>query len=85
LGAGAKPMLLWYVWMRLVDGAWHKLDELSKQLHLPQNAVNWAAKYLSDKGMAEMGFDEDEVRLHKSQSRFEDVVKTLTAATRPPT
>src|SRR5256884_6097907 len=52
---GAKPMLLWYVWIRLVDGAWHRLDEISKQLRLPNNAIEWAAKFLCDKGMAERG------------------------------
>ncbi len=84
LGGGAKPMLLWYVWIRLVDGAWHKLDEISRQLHLPQNAVHWAAKYLTDNGMAELGFEEDEIRLHHGHSRFEDVVKALTRTTKPP-
>jgi hypothetical protein len=70
-------MLLWYVWMHIVDGAWHKLDEISKQLRIPGNAVSWAAKFLSDHGMAEMGFEEDEIRLQKTHPRLEDVVKTL--------
>ena len=70
-------MLLWYVWMHIVDGAWHKLDEISKQLRIPGNAVSWAAKFLSEHGMAELGFEEDEIRLQKSHPRLEDVVKTL--------
>jgi hypothetical protein len=70
-------MLLWYVWMHIVDGAWHKLDEISKQLRIPGNAVSWAAKFLSDHGMAEMGFEEDEIRVHQSHPRLEDVVRTL--------
>jgi hypothetical protein len=73
-------MLLWYVWMHIVDGAWHKLDEISKQLRIPGNAVSWAAKFLSDHGMAEMGFEEDEIRVHQSHPRLEDVVKTLTGS-----
>jgi hypothetical protein len=70
-------MLLWYVWMHIVDGAWHKLDEISKQLRIPSNAVSWAAKFLSEHGMAELGFENDEIRLQKSHPRLEDVVKTL--------
>jgi hypothetical protein len=70
-------MLLWYVWMHIVDGAWHKLDEISKQLRIPGNAVSWAARFLSDHGMAEMGFEEDEIRLHQTHPRLEDVVRTL--------
>src|SRR5947209_18756318 len=70
-------MLLWYVWMHIVDGAWHKLDEISKQLRIPWNAVSWAAKFLSEHGMAELGFEEDEIRLQKGHPRLEDVVKTL--------
>ena len=70
-------MLLWYVWMHIVDGAWHKLDEISKQLRIPGNAVSWAAKFLSDHGMAEMGFEADEIRVQKTHPRLEDVVKTL--------
>jgi hypothetical protein len=70
-------MLLWYVWMHIVDGAWHKLDEISKQLRVPSNAVSWAAKFLSDHGMAEMGFEADEIRVQKTHPRLEDVVKTL--------
>lgn len=70
-------MLLWYVWMHIVDGAWHKLDEISKQLRIPGNAVSWAAKFLSEHGMAEMGFEEDEIRLHQTHPRLEDVVKSL--------
>ena len=73
-------MLLWYVWMHIVDGAWHKLDEISKQLRIPGNAVSWAARFLSDHGMAEMGFEEDEIRVHQSHPRLEDVVKTLTGS-----
>ena len=84
MGVGARPMLLWYVWIRLVDGAWHKLDDISKQLHLPQSMVNWAAKYLTENGMAELGFEEDEIRLHHGRSRFEEVVKGLARTTRPP-
>ena len=79
---GAKPMLLWYVWIRLVDGAWHKLDDISKQLHLPKNAVEWAARFLCDKGMAEKGFEENEIRLHRGSLKFEDVVKQLPTSTR---
>jgi hypothetical protein len=70
-------MLLWYVWMHIVDGAWHKLDEISKQLRIPGNAVSWAARFLSEHGMAELGFDEDEIRLQKGHPRLEDIVKTL--------
>ena len=70
-------MLLWYVWMHIVDGAWHKLDEISKQRRIPGNAVSWAAKFLSDHGMAEMGYEEDEIRIQKTHPRLEDVVKTL--------
>ena len=70
-------MLLWYVWMNIVDGAWHRLDEIAKTLRIPGNAVNWAAKFLSEHGMAEMGFEEDEIRVQKSHPRLEDVVKTL--------
>jgi len=70
-------MLLWYVWMHIVDGAWHKLDEISKQLRVPGNAVSWAAKFLSEHGMAEMGFEDDEIRVQKTHPRLEDVVKTL--------
>lgn len=68
-------MLLWYVWIRLVDGTWHKLDDIAKQLRIPKNAVSWAAKILSDRGLAELG--EEKIRLHKSPPRFEDVVRTL--------
>ncbi len=69
-------MLLWYVWIRLVDGAWHKLDDIARQLRMPHNAVSWAAKFLSDQGLAEMG-REGEIRLHQSHFRFEEIVKTL--------
>jgi hypothetical protein len=79
---GAKPMLLWYVWIRLVDGAWHRLDEISKQLRLPSNAIEWAAKFLCDKGMAERGFEENEIRLHMGTSRFEDAVRALSSSTK---
>ncbi len=71
-------MLLWYVWIRLVDGAWHRLDEISRQLHLPKNAVSWAASYLSDNGLAELG-EEDEIRLHNTHPRFEEIVRNLPA------
>lgn len=77
MASGPRPMLLWYVWMNIVDGAWHKLDEIAKQLHIPGNAVSWAAKFLSDHGMAEMGLEEEEIRVQKSHPRLEDVVKTL--------
>jgi hypothetical protein len=80
--AGAKPMLLWYVWIRLTDGAWHKLEDISKQLHLPKNAVEWAAKYLCDKGMAESGFEEGQIRLQQGSTRFEDAVRALVPSTR---
>jgi len=69
-------MLLWYVWIRLVDGAWHKLDDIAKQLRMPGNAVSWAAKFLSDHGLAEMG-REGQIRLHRTSPRFEEVVKAL--------
>ncbi len=68
-------MLLWYVWIRIVDGTWHKLDDIARQLRIPKNAVSWAAKILSDRGLAELG--EEEIRLHKSPPRFEDVVRSL--------
>ena len=80
---GAKPMLLWYVWIRLVDGAWHGLDEISKQLRLPSNAIEWAAKFLCDKGMAERGFEENEIRLHQGNAKFEDAVRALSPSTKP--
>ena len=73
-------MLLWYVWMNIVDGAWHRLDEIAKTLRIPGNAVSWAAKFLSEHGMAEMGYEEGEIRLQKSHPRLEDVVKTLHAS-----
>ncbi|TMI39963.1 hypothetical protein E6H21_07710 [Candidatus Bathyarchaeota archaeon] len=79
---GAKPMLLWYVWIRLVDGAWHRLDEISKQLRLPNNAIEWAAKFLCDKGMAERGFEENEIRLHRGNAKFEDAVRALSSSTK---
>ncbi len=69
-------MLLWYVWIRLVDGAWHKLDDIAHQLRLPRNAVSWAARYLSDNGLVELG-GKEEIRLHKTAPRFEDIVKHL--------
>jgi hypothetical protein len=72
-------MLLWYVWMHIVDGTWHKLDEIAKQLRIPGNAVSWAAKFLSEHGMAELGFEEEEIRVQKTHPRLEDVVKTLHA------
>lgn len=70
-------MLLWYVWMHIVDGAWHRLDEISKQLRIPGNAVSWAARFLSEHGMTELGFEQDEIRLQRTHPRLEDVVKTL--------
>ena len=76
-------MLLWYVWIRLVDGAWHKLDDIAKQLRIPKNAIQWAAKYLTDNGMAELGFEDGQIRLHRSTFRFEDVVKNLSGSLRP--
>jgi hypothetical protein len=80
---GAKPMLLWYVWIRLTDGAWHKLEDISKQLHLPKNAVEWAARFLCDKGMAESGFEEGEIRLHQGTTKFEDAVRSLASSSKP--
>lgn len=79
---GAKPMLLWYVWIRLTDGAWHKLEDISKQLHLPKNAIEWAARFLCDKGMAESDVEEGEIRLHQGSARFEDAVKALVPSTK---
>ena len=76
MGGGARPMLLWYVWIRLVDGAWHKLDDISKQLRIPKNAVTWAARYLTDHNLAELG-EKESIRLHNSHARFEDIVKSL--------
>jgi hypothetical protein len=69
-------MLLWYVWIRLVDGAWHKLDDISKQLRIPKNAISWAADYLCEHQLAEEG-EENAIRLHGIHPRFEDVVKGL--------
>ena len=80
---GAKPMLLCYVWIRLVDGAWHRLEEISKQLRLPNNAIEWAAKFLCDKGMAERGFEENEIRLSSGNARFEDAVRALSSSAKP--
>ena len=77
---GAKPMLLWYVWIRLTDGAWHKLEDIAKQLHLPRNAVEWAGTFLCDKGMAEPGAEEGEIRLHQGTAKFEDAVRALVPA-----
>lgn len=77
-------MLLWYVWIRLVDGAWHKLDDIAKQLRMPGNAVSWAAKFLSDHGLAEMG-REGHIRLHGTSPRFEEIVKTLPELAEPGT
>ena len=79
---GAMPMLLWYVWMRLRDGTSHKLDDISKQLHLPKNAIEWAAKYLCDKGMAE-GFEEGEIKIHPGAAKFEDAVRALIPSSKP--
>lgn len=75
MGAGARPMLLWYVWIRLVDGTWHKLDDIARQLRIPHNAVSWAARFLTDHELAELG--QEEIRLNRSPPRFEDVVKSL--------
>lgn len=80
---GAKPMLLWYVWIRLTDGAWHKLEDIAKQLHLPKNAVMWAGSFLCDKGMAEEGAEEGEIRLHQGTARFEDAVRSLASSKTP--
>lgn len=80
---GAKPMLLWYVWIRLTDGAWHKLEDIAKQLHLPKNAVEWAGSFLCDKGMAETGVEEGEIRLHQGTARFEDAVRSLASSKTP--
>ena len=77
-------MLLWYVWIRLVDGAWHKLDDIAKQLRMPGNAVSWAARFLSDHGLAEIG-REGQIRLHHTSPRFEEVVKTLPEPAEPGT
>ncbi len=74
---GAKPMLLWYVWMGIRDGAWHKLDDISKQLHLPKNAIEWAAKFLCDKDMAEPDAEENKIRILSGSAKFEDAVKSL--------
>jgi hypothetical protein len=81
---GAKPMLLWYVWMRLRDGTWHRLDDISKQLHLPRNAIDWAAKFLCDKGMCEPGYNEGEIRLQPGGAKFEDVVRALIPSSKQP-
>jgi len=69
-------MLLWYVWIRLVDGAWHRLDDIARQLHLPRTAVSWAAAYLSDNGLVEIG-EKEQIRLQKIHPRFEDIVRNL--------
>ena len=79
---GAKPMLLWYDWIRLRDGAWHRLDDISKQLHLPKNAIEWAARYLCEKGVAEKGLEENQIRIQAGGSRFEDAVRQLPASVR---
>ncbi len=71
-------MLLWYVWIRLVDGAWHRLDDIARQLHLPRNAVTWAARYLSDNGFVELR-EKEEIRLGKTHPRFEEIVRNLSA------
>ncbi len=76
LGGGVRPMLLWYVWIRLAGGAWHKLDDIAKQLRIPKNAISWAAGYLCEHNLAEEG-EEDLIRLHHSHPRFEEVVKSL--------
>ena len=70
-------MLLWYVWIRLVDGAWHKVDEIASQLRIPKTAVSWAARFLSDHGLAEYGEEGEVRRLHNAPSRFEDIVRSL--------
>ncbi len=76
MGGGARPMLLWYVWIRLAGGAWHKLDDIAKQLRIPKNAVSWAAGYLCEHNLAEEG-EEELIRLHHSHPRFEEIVKSL--------
>ncbi len=58
------------------------LDEISKQLRLPGNAIEWAAKFLCDKGMAERGFEENEIRLSRGNARFEDAVRALSSSTK---
>jgi len=79
---GARPMLLWYVWIRLVDGTWHKIDEIASQLRIPKSAVCWAAKFLSDHGLAEYDEEEEVRRLHDSRSRFEDIVRSTISSPR---
>ncbi len=79
---GAKPMLLWYVWIRLTDGAWHRLEDIAKQLHLPKNAVEWAGNFLCDKGMAETGMEQGEIRLHQGTAKFEDAVRALASTSK---
>ncbi len=76
LGRGAKPMLLWYVWTRLVDGAWHKIDDVAKQLRMSDNVVCWAGNFLNDQGLAELGRD-GAIRVHQTARRFEDAVKAI--------
>ncbi len=76
LGTRAKPMLLWYVWTRLVDGAWHRIDDIAKQLRISDNVVSWAGNFLNDHGLAELGRD-GAIRLHQTVRRFEDAVKTI--------
>ncbi len=54
-----------------------------KRLTWSGNAIEWAAKFLCDKGMAERGFEEDEIRLHQGNAKFEDAVKALSPSTKP--
>jgi hypothetical protein len=49
---------------------------------LPNNAIEWAAKFLCDKGMAERGFEENEIRLHQGNAKFEDAVRALSSSTK---
>ncbi len=76
MGKGLKPILLWYVWIRLVDGTWHRVEDIAKQLRISQNFVSWAASFLSEHGLAELGRN-GEIRLHDTASRFEEIVKAL--------
>ncbi len=70
-------MLLWYVWIRLVDGAWHRLDDIARQLKIPKNAVSWAARFLSNQGLVELRKGEEEVRLSRSVQRFEGLERSF--------
>ena len=76
LRRGVKPTLLWYVWIHIVDGAWHKLEDIGKRLRIPNNAVVWAANFLNEEGLAELHQD-GLIRLHDQSRRFEEAVKSL--------